>query len=93
LINKLKGLGDASKSDLVRATGYVSSKKDGTERLYFKAFYEALLDAKGVSLGNGSGKGRGKVVGVAASGSASGRWGPRSAGGAAAETVSAATDN
>jgi len=60
LISKLKELGDASKSDLVRAAGFVSTKKDGSERLNFTAFYEALLEAKGVSLGDGSGKGRGK---------------------------------
>jgi len=60
LINKLKELSEGSKSDLVRAAGYVSTKKDGSERLNFTAFYEALLDAKGVSLGDGSGKGRGK---------------------------------
>jgi hypothetical protein len=60
LLAKVKELGDASKSDLVRSCGYVSTKKDGTERLNFTAFYEALLDAKGVSLGDGSGKGRGK---------------------------------
>ncbi len=50
LLTKVKEMGDASKSDLVRAAGYVSTKKDGTERLNFTAFYEALLEAKGVSL-------------------------------------------
>ena len=60
LLAKVKELGDVSKSDLVRSCGYVSSKKDGAERLNFTVFYEALLDAKGVSLGEGSGKGRGK---------------------------------
>lgn len=50
---KVKEMGDASKSDLVRACGYVSTKKDGTERLNFTAFYEALLNAKGVNLGDG----------------------------------------
>ena len=59
LLAKVKELGDASKSDLVRSAGYVSTKKDGTERLNFTAFYEALLEAKGVSLGGGSG-GKGK---------------------------------
>ena len=45
----------------MRSCGYVSSKKDGAERLNFTAFYEALLEAKGVSLGaDGAGKGRGK---------------------------------
>jgi hypothetical protein len=61
LLAKVKELGDASKSDLVRSCGYVSSKKDGTERLNFTAFYEALLEAKGVSLGEGGGKGLGKA--------------------------------
>jgi hypothetical protein len=60
LLAKVKELGDISKSDLVRSCGYVSSKKDGSERLNFTAFYEALLEAKGVSLGEGTGKGKGK---------------------------------
>ena len=55
LLAKVKELGDASKSDLVRSCGYVSTKKDGSERLNFTAFYEALLEAKGVDL-DGSGK-------------------------------------
>ncbi len=59
LLAKVKELGDVSKSDLVRACGYVSTKKDGDERLNFTAFYEALLEAKGVSLGAGGGKGVG----------------------------------
>ena len=60
LLNKVKDLGDISKSDLVRACGYVSTKKDGGERLNFTAFYEALLEAKGVSLGVGGVGGVGK---------------------------------
>ncbi|MCT0202968.1 AbrB family transcriptional regulator [Synechococcus sp. CS-602] len=60
LLAKVKELGDVSKSDLVRAAGYVSTKKDGSERLNFTAFYEALLEAKGVSLGVGGGKAIGK---------------------------------
>jgi hypothetical protein len=60
LLAKVKELGDASKSDLVRAAGYLSTKKDGSERLNFTAFYEALLEAKGVSLGDGGGNGKGK---------------------------------
>ena len=50
LLAKVKELGDISKSDLVRACGYVSTKKNGGERLNFTAFYEALLEAKGVNL-------------------------------------------
>ncbi len=61
LLAKVKEQGDASKSDLVRAAGYVSTKKDGSERLNFTAFYEALLEAKGVSLGEGNGNGKGKA--------------------------------
>ncbi|MEB3331805.1 MAG: AbrB-like transcriptional regulator, partial [Synechococcaceae cyanobacterium] len=57
LLARLKELGDASKSDLVRSCGYVSTKKDGTERLNFTAFYEALLEAKGVHLDAGAGRG------------------------------------
>jgi len=60
LLAKVKELGDVSKSELVRGCGYVSTKKDGTERLNFTAFYEALLEAKGVSLGDGGGAGKGK---------------------------------
>tara|TARA_S200000501_G_scaffold243732_1_gene228212 strand:+ start:167 stop:856 length:690 start_codon:yes stop_codon:yes gene_type:complete len=51
LLSKVKELGDVSKSDLVRACGYVSTKKNGSERLNFTAFYEALLEAKGKVLG------------------------------------------
>ena len=60
LLNKVKDLGDVSKSDLVRSCGYVSTKKDGGERLNFTAFYEALLEAKGVNLGFGGVGGVGK---------------------------------
>lgn len=60
LLAKVRELGDASKSEMVRAACYVSAKKDGSERLNFTAFYEALLEAKGVNLGE-VGKGRGKA--------------------------------
>ena len=69
LLSKVKELGDASKSDLVRACGYVSSKKNGGERLNFTAFYEALLDAKGINLRDngvvGIGKGGRKLSYIA----------------------------
>ena len=61
LLSKVKDLGDVSKSDLVRACGYVSTKKDGGERLNFTAFYEALLEAKGVNLAVGGTAGVGKA--------------------------------
>lgn len=68
LLSKVKDLGDVSKSDLVRACGYVSEKKDGGDRLNFTAFYEALLEAKGVNLSSGGaaiGKGGRKLSYVA----------------------------
>ena len=68
LLAKVKDLGDVSKSDVVRACGYVSAKQDGGERLNFTAFYEALLDAKGINLGGGTarvGKGGRKLSYVA----------------------------
>jgi hypothetical protein len=61
LLAKVKELGDVSKSELVRECGYVSTKKDGSERINFTAFYEALLGAKGVNLGaDSTGRGTGK---------------------------------
>jgi hypothetical protein len=54
LLSKVKELGDVSKSDLVRECGYVSTKTDGTERLNFTAFYEALLESKGLNFGSGA---------------------------------------
>ena len=57
LLSKVRALGDVSKSELVRSCGYVGGRKDGGERLNFTAFYEALLEAKGVSLGEGASKG------------------------------------
>jgi len=60
LLSKVKEMGDASKSELATACGYVSKKKDGSDRVNFSAFYEALLNAKGIDLGSSGGKGVGK---------------------------------
>ena len=52
LLAKVKELtGDVTKSEMVRECGYVTYNKDGSERLNFTAFYDALLEAKGVELG------------------------------------------
>lgn len=60
LLTKVKELGDVSKTELATQCGYVSKKKDGSDRVNFTAFYEALLGAKGVELGGGgSGVGKG----------------------------------
>ena len=55
LLTKVKELGDVSKTELATACGYVSTKKDGTDRVNYTAFYEALLNAKGIDLGVGGG--------------------------------------
>ena len=68
LLTKVKDLGDVSKTDLATACGYVSKKKDGSYRVNFTAFYEALLNAKGIDLGGGNagvGKGGRKLSYVA----------------------------
>ena len=68
LLTKVKDLGYVSKTDLATACGYVSKKKDGSDRVNFTAFYEALLNAKGIDLGGGSagvGKGGRKLSYVA----------------------------
>lgn len=68
LLAKVKDLGDVSKTDLAKACGYVSTKKGGGERVNFTAFYEALLNAKGVDLGGGTagvGKGGRKLSYIA----------------------------
>ena len=59
LLDKVKELGSASKSEIVKACGYVSTKKDGSDRLNFTAFYEALLEAKGLDLSSGGSVGKG----------------------------------
>ena len=68
LLAKVKELGDVSKTELATQCGYVSKKKDGSDRVNFTAFYEALLGAKGVELGVGSagiGKGGRKLSYIA----------------------------
>ena len=59
LLAKVKELGDVSKTEMATACGYVSKKKDGSDRVNFTAFYEALLSAKGVELGGSSSVGMG----------------------------------
>lgn len=50
LLSAVREIGPALKSDIVKACGYVSEKPDGTQRINFIAFYEALLAAKGFGL-------------------------------------------
>ena len=49
LLAKVKELGAAaSKEQVAREAGYYSTKKDGTERILYSAFHDALLQAQGL---------------------------------------------
>lgn len=51
LLDKIKSLGDVSKSELARGCGYYVVDAAGVEKINYTAFFSAILDAKGVSLG------------------------------------------
>jgi hypothetical protein len=60
LLAKVKELEGSNKSQMARGCGYVTAKADGSEQVNFTAFYEALLEAKGVDLnGKTAKRGRG----------------------------------
>ena len=44
LIQTIQDNSDLSKSDLLRVTGYTSVRKDGSIKLNFTAFYQALIN-------------------------------------------------
>ena len=49
LLAHVKDLGpQPSKTEMARSSGYVSITKNGSERVNYTAFYEALLQAKGM---------------------------------------------
>ena len=54
LLAKFKEVEKLSESEQVRACGYVSTKKNGSERLNYTAYYKALLEAKGMRMGGGN---------------------------------------
>ena len=59
LLAKVKEVGDVSKTELATQCGYTKTKADGSTRVAFTAFYEALLTAKGINLaGDGAGIGK-----------------------------------
>ena len=60
LLAKVKELGDAPKTDLAKGCGYIVTKKDGSEQVKFTQFYEALLEAKGLSFSTNGSSGVGK---------------------------------
>ncbi|NBW62411.1 MAG: AbrB family transcriptional regulator [Synechococcaceae bacterium WB4_1_0192] len=58
LLNQLRSAGPCSRGELVRRCGYVHRDADGREHLRLRAFYEELLAAVGIHLGDGRGSGR-----------------------------------
>lgn len=52
LLDRVKELSHLSKTEMVQACGYLTTTKDGKVRTNFTAFYEAILEAKGMSLGD-----------------------------------------
>ena len=46
LLNTVKSLPEAEIKEVVRSCGYISTRKDGTQKLNFNDFYVALLTAK-----------------------------------------------
>ena len=46
LLNTVKSLPDADIKQLAKTCGYISTRKDGTQKLDFNDFYIALLTAK-----------------------------------------------
>ena len=46
LIKAIQDNSNLSKSDLLRVTGYTSVRKDGSIKLNFTAFYQALINIK-----------------------------------------------
>jgi hypothetical protein len=65
LIAKVKELDHLSKTEIAIACGYVSKMKDGSDRVDFSAFYEAILNAKGKGLGDSLAGGHRKLSYVA----------------------------
>ena len=46
LLTTVQSLPDADIKEVVRSCGYISTRKDGTQKLNFNDFYIALLTAK-----------------------------------------------
>lgn len=59
LLAKIKELGDVSKEEVCKATGYFKTKEDGSESFQYNSFYQACVEAStGVKIGVAkSGKG------------------------------------
>jgi hypothetical protein len=76
LLDKIKELGDVTKDELARATGYVRTKKDGSEAFRYASMHEAIIEAStgvkvaGKATGGKPGRTLSYVTSVAKSGSA-----------------------
>ena len=46
LLTTVQALPEADINEVVRSCGYISTRKDGTQKLNFNDFYVALLTAK-----------------------------------------------
>jgi hypothetical protein len=63
LLHKVKQLGNVSRRETAKACGYYRFADDGQIRINLNEFYDALLDAKGVTLSpEGAKDGRGKTA-------------------------------
>jgi hypothetical protein len=51
LLATIKSMEGANKTAIVRACGYVKILPNGKERVCFSTFYEAVLEAKGATIG------------------------------------------
>jgi hypothetical protein len=56
LLDLVKAHPTATKGELAKLAGYVTLKKDGKERRNLTALFEALLEARGIAVGEGSKK-------------------------------------
>ncbi len=52
LINKVKELGNLSKEEKAKACGYVTTTKNGIERVNMMQFLNALIEAEDIDLGS-----------------------------------------
>ena len=53
LLDKVKSMKGASKSDIAKACGYSQLISNGDERCQFTAFYQAVAEANGFNFGRG----------------------------------------
>ncbi|MGA1133823.1 MAG: AbrB family transcriptional regulator [Prochlorotrichaceae cyanobacterium] len=60
LLQKVKELSDMSRREVARECGYYTETRKGDTRINLAEFYEALLDARGISLDSESGQKRGR---------------------------------